>query len=443
MIDMGVFQQFAEGIAQMGQMKVEPSQTPDQQVASAKKVFLAKIDRTLATDLESCIHCGHCAAACHFAVSTNDPKYTPIRKLDLLKRFYRRELSPLRFLHQLYTKDITANELMEWQELVYDSCTQCARCAQVCPMGINISAGVGVMREAMAEAEMVPVELDMVRKEQYNCESVFGFGTDQFMETVENLRSQGLEVPVDKEKADYLVLSAVIDGLLFTDALIGTVKIMNHLGLDWTFSSSNFEAANFGLLSGYEDGAKAASDGIIQTALDMGVKAVLTPECGHAYPALRWYGPNHWGKELPFDVYVVSEFVGREVKAGRLKLKKLGKDKKVTMHDPCKIGRHGGVLEEPRVILDALDVDFQETPNNQELNWCCGGGAGVFLINRAADLRKKAFSIKIEEVNQTGADTVVVSCGSCRLNFLGGAMQANWDKGVESLVALAAENIAD
>ena len=98
---------------------------------------------------------------------------------------------------------------------------------------------------------------------------------------------------------------------------------MNHLGLDWTFSSSNFEAANFGLLSGYEDGAKAASDGIIQTAIDMGVKAVLTPECGHAYPALRWYGPNHFGQKLPFDVYVVSEFVGREVKAGRLKLKNI------------------------------------------------------------------------------------------------------------------------
>ena len=45
-----------------------------------------------------CIGCGHCASACHFYVSTHDEKYTPIRKLDLLKRVYRREVSPLRWL---------------------------------------------------------------------------------------------------------------------------------------------------------------------------------------------------------------------------------------------------------------------------------------------------------------------------------------------------------
>ncbi len=442
MIDMNVFQQFREGIQQMGQMQPEVTLSDQERVDNAKKVFLKKIDRVLATDLESCIHCGHCATACHFAVSTNDPKYTPIRKLDLLKRFYRRELSPMRWMHRLYTSDISLKDLEDWQELVYDSCTECARCAQVCPMGINIASGVNVMREALADAELIPVELAMVEKEQYNNKSVFGYGKNEFNQTVEHLRSQGLDVHVDKPKADVLMLTAVIDGLLFNDALIGTIKILNHMGLDWTLSSDNFEAANFGLLSGYEVGQKAASDGIIQKAVDLGAKMILVPECGHAYPALRWDGPNEYGKELPFDVYTMSEFVGREVEAGRLKLKKIEGGLHATMHDPCKIARHGGVMEEPRRALDALGVDLTETPSNREMNWCCGGGAGVFLINRASDLRQKAFSIKIDEVNKTGADTIVVSCGSCRLNFLGGAMQANWQKDIKSFVALVADNLA-
>jgi Fe-S oxidoreductase len=442
MIDMNVFQQFREGIQQMGQMEPEVTLSDEERVTNAKKVFLKKIDRVLATDMESCIHCGHCATACHFAVSTNDPKYTPIRKLDLLKRFYRRELSPLRWMHKLYTRDITLQDLEDWQELIYDSCTECARCAQVCPMGINIASGVNVMREAVAEAELVPVELAMVEKEQYNNKSVFGYGVDEFAQTVEHLRSEGIEVHVDKPRADVFMLTAVIDGLLFNDALIGTIKILNHMGLDWTLSSSNFEAANFGLLSGYEVGQKAASDGIIQKALDLGAKTVLVPECGHAYPALRWDGPNEFGQELPFEILTVSEFVGREVDAGRLKLKKIEGGMHATMHDPCKIARHGGVMEEPRLALDAMGVDLTETPSNREMNWCCGGGAGVFLINRASDLRQKAFSIKIDEVNKTGADTIVVSCGSCRLNFLGGAMQANWQKDIKSFVALVADNLA-
>jgi len=443
MIDMQRFDQFRQNIAEMGKIEPHSDMSNEQRLSNAKKVFLRKIDRTLATDLESCIHCGHCATACHFHESTQDPKYTPIRKLDLLKRFYRREISPLRWLHQLYTKDITFDDLQEWQELVYDSCTECARCSQVCPMGINIAAGVNVMREAMAEADLIPVELAAVEREQLNNHTVFGFGQDDFKKSVDHLRSMGLEVPVDKPKADVLVLSTVVDNMLFTDALVGTVKIMNHLKLNWTFSSVNFEAANFGLLSGYEGLQKFDSDNIFKTAFEMGVKTILVPECGHAYPALRWDGPNEYGQKVPFEVLAISEFLGREVMEGRLKLKKIGRDKKVTLHDPCKVARHGGVIKEPRALLEALDVDFTETPSHGEINWCCGGGAGVFLINRASDLRQKAFSIKIQEVDTTGANSVVISCGSCRLNFLNGAKNANWNKDIESLTALVADNIAE
>ena len=86
MIDMQRFEQFRDNIAAMGQIEPHSDLWQEQRLANAKKVFLKKIDRTLATDLESCIHCGHCASACHFHESTQNPKYTPIRKLELLKQ---------------------------------------------------------------------------------------------------------------------------------------------------------------------------------------------------------------------------------------------------------------------------------------------------------------------------------------------------------------------
>jgi len=442
MIDMERFGQFREGIKGLGSMAVPSTLSDDEKIAKAKQVFFRKIDSNMAIGLESCIHCGHCASACHFHEGTGDAKYTPIRKLELLKRFYRRELSPMRWLHRLYTRDVTTQDLMQWQELVYDSCTECGRCSQICPMGINIAAGVNVMREAMADAQMIPDELAAVEQEQ--CQgTLFGFGHDQFIEAVDAFRGQGLDIPLDKDKADILLLTTVVDITLFTDAFISTVKVMNNLGVNWTLRSCNFEAANFGLLSGYEALQKQASDGIIKEAISIGAKIVITPECGHAYPALRWDGANEYGQPLPFDVLAISEFLGQQVNAGNLKLKPLGKDKKFTMHDPCKIARHGGVIDEPRAVINALGVDFIETESSGENNWCCGGGAGVFLINRASDLREKAFSIKINQVNDTGADTVVMSCGSCRLNFISGADNANWNKNIESLVVLVAENLAD
>ncbi|MGV6827756.1 MAG: (Fe-S)-binding protein [bacterium] len=442
-VNMEIFQQFGEQIKTLGDHAQPTDFPPEERVRRVKQVFLKKLDTINAMDLESCIHCGHCASACHYYVGTLDPKYVPIRKLELIKRFYRRELSPMRWLHKLYTRDITAQDLEDWQELVYDSCTECGRCSVACPMGINIAAMVNINRQAYAEAGMIPADLRAVAQEQCAYGTVFGAGPDHLKQALDAMKQQGLEAPLNKEKADVMVLTSVVDIMLFNDALASTIKIMNKLGVDWTFKTCAFEGANFGLLSGNEELQKAASESVVEQAIATGAKLVIVPECGHAYPALRWEGANEHGKPMPFDVMAISEFVGNEIAAGRLKVNPIGKDKKVTFHDPCKIARHGGVIDQPREALKALDVDLRETCSHGVNNWCCGGGAGVFVLNRAAPLRAAAFGIKRKEVDRTGADSVVTSCGSCRLNLLAGMVGTNWDKNVESLIELVGNNLAD
>lgn len=442
MIDYGVFRQFGEAIAHLGEMARKVDLPDAERVARAKRVMHVKLDREMALDLEACVKCGYCSEACHFYVQTNDPKYVPTRKLDLLRRVYAREASPFAFVRRLFERDITADELRQWQELVYDSCTECGRCSYACPMGINIARGVNVMREALAAAGLVPDELLAVEQEQDGRGSVFGVGPTELQAAVAKLREAGLEVPLDKPKAEVLVLTTVIDILLFQDALAATAKIMNRLALDWTLRSGGFEAANFGLLSGVEDLQRKATRKIIDEAIAIGAKTVIVPECGHAYPALRWEGAAMAGKPLPFEVLAISEFIGREIASGRLKVKPAGA-RKLTYHDACKLGRHGGVLGEPRAALRALGVDFRETEPNAEMNWCCGGGAGVFLINRAADLRQKAFELKMQQIDATGAESVVMSCGSCRLNFMNGQAKSGWPVRIKSLVELVGENLAE
>ena len=94
-------------------------------------------------------------------------------------------------------------------------------------------------------------------------------------------------------------------------------------------------------------------------------------------------------------------------------------------------------------LLEALGVDLVEMESHGATNFCCGGGGGVMLIERAAPLRQRAFEIKMRQVDDTGAGSVVTTCDSCRTNFIRGAQNANWTTNVESLVELVAENLAD
>ena len=424
--------------------KATPTDMPDtERVARARHVFLKRMSIGLAMNLESCIDCGMCAEACHFYMATKDPRYTPVRKFQPLRRFYRRELTPMRWLNRLFVRKIKVDDLQEWQELVYDACTTCGRCDMICPMGVSISESVRLMREGLAAAGLIPEELRAVDQEQRDKGTVLGVGPDQFRNVVQELATAGIDIPVDKNQADILVLSTALNIRLFKQSVAGTAKIMNKLGVDWTMSSHCFEASNFGFLSGDYPAEKTETLRIIDAAKACGAKQVIVPECGHAYTALRWQGANVLRERPPFRTLAISEFIGREIEAGHLRVNAIDSGKSVTFHDSCRLVRHGGLLTEPRTALRALGLDIKEMESRGRTAICCGAGEGINFISKTDPLRQKAFKIKMREVDDTGADSLVTSCDNCRYNFLADGAKANWNMTVESLVELVANNLAD
>ena len=75
--------------------------------------FAREIGALSAFRLESCIHCGMCADACHFYIATEDPKYTPIWKVEPFKQAYKREASAFAPIYRLLglKRKVTADEL--------------------------------------------------------------------------------------------------------------------------------------------------------------------------------------------------------------------------------------------------------------------------------------------------------------------------------------------
>jgi len=116
------------------------------------RVLKEVIDAPIASYFSSCVHCGLCAEACLFYTETGDPKYTPIHKLEPMRRLYEQEYTLIGRLKKVLglSKPVTDAELGEWQELVYNSCTLCGRCSLVCPVGNDIVYMVRKFREGMA-----------------------------------------------------------------------------------------------------------------------------------------------------------------------------------------------------------------------------------------------------------------------------------------------------
>ena len=93
----------------------------------------AEIDAPVAAFFSSCVHCGLCAQACPFYLETGDPKYTPIMKLEPLRLLWEAEYTLWgRVKSKLgLLKKVTDDMLGEWEPLLYDSCSMCARCSMV------------------------------------------------------------------------------------------------------------------------------------------------------------------------------------------------------------------------------------------------------------------------------------------------------------------------
>ncbi len=383
----------------------------------AAREFVAQAGRDAAFQLESCVHCGQCADACHFHLVSGDPRHTPIYKLQPMLKAYQREAAPFASVKKLLglaPPELTAEELHEWSELLYDSCNLCGRCTLVCPMGIDIAGLVRRAREGMAAGGFAPSDLYKAAERALDTGSPIGLRWPALKRQIElQEKETGLPVPVDVEGAEYMVVLSSIEIIGFAEVIGALARIFRHVGATWTIPSAGFEATNIGVQIGSREVAAELVSRIVAAAERLKVKCVVSPECGHAYSALRWEGPNLLGRRYGFEVVQIEELLDRFAREGRLRMR--GKEtRRVTFHDPCQLVRRGGLAEAPHRLMNAVSENFVEMPGAGAASFCCGGGGGVSAIHRAENLRFAAFALKRRQIEATGAEALVTACANCR-----------------------------
>jgi Fe-S oxidoreductase len=411
----------------------------EQGINTLKKV----IDAPIASYFSSCVSCGICAQACIFFTETQDPKYTPIHRVEPMRRIWEQEYTVVGKLKKLIglSKAVTMQELQDNVELAFESCTTCGRCSMMCPVGNDIVYMIRKMREGLTAAGLAPPSLQAAAVRTMEKGSVMGFP----METLESMvkaaeKETGIDINIDAPNVDYLLLLSSAEVMQFNEIIAALAQIFKEADVTWTLSSKAHEAGNPGMHMGASDIEGLMINRIVEAAEELNVKNVISPECGHAYMAIRWEGPNVIGRPYPFKVFHIIEVLDKLRAEGKLKTTGT-EDERITFHDPCQAARRGGVNQPQRNLLNMVTSNFIEMTDNKACNWCCGGGGGMNTIEKAEPLMRRVFHRKRQQIEELNVTTVVTMCATCRNTLEEGIEENNMNIEVLGLTELVANHL--
>jgi len=189
-----------------------------------------------------------------------------------------------------------------------------------------------------------------------------------------------------------------------------TEEILKIAGVEYTLLDDEGCCGSFLMRTGYREDAIEVMNETLKKLQGPDPDEVVLVSCAGCYNTLK----NDYKEELDVELNVIhtSELINKLIKEGKLSINK--SNLKATYHDPCHLGRHSGLYEEPRQVLNKT-CELVEMDLNREHSRCCGAGAGV--KSAFPETALKVASRRIQDAEDTGAEILVTSCSFCILNL--------------------------
>ncbi len=359
-------------------------------------------------DFYSCADCGRCSDQCpaNAVGRPLSPRFITIKARDLMFKNY--PLSGEIYKSRMLVEDIyTEDEI--W------SCTTCGACEEECPLAIEYINKMVDLRRGMVDEGLVPQSLQKPLKALEKRGNPYG-----------KMEKKRADWALEKEfKADCPIKDLgkeSADTLYFVDSITSyddniqeiarrTSMILHRAGVDFGIlgkdeKDSGNEVLRFGEEMLYQNLKAQNTEAILAT----GVKQIVTAD-PHAYNALK---NDYTG--LP-PVRHISQVVAEKITSGALSLKPcLNPEKVYVYHDPCYLGRHNGIYEDPRQALDAIDgLTRVELEKSRDRSFCCGGGGLMLFYEPEEETRMGV--LRVNMAAEAGASVIVTACPFCLVNI--------------------------
>ncbi len=358
------------------------------------------------SEIRECIECFACVSACQVAGATSKAK-GPLAMRSIAQFAFDPRISDFK------------SRLVEALKAGAYYCTTCKRCTESCDKTIDIRDWVRQLRRSIyydkflynKQPKPIAAAMDAIRQSR----NLFNSDNSERVNNWTWMVEDELDVSAlinRKAKVGYFVgcLTSFKPSLDFIAQ--NTVRILHRIGEDFTILGPYEFCCGFpSYLAGVDEDFVEHN---INAICELGIERLLFT-CPGCYRAFKVNYPERLGHTLPFQVQHLTEYFCEKIDGG------LSFSHKVSMrlayHDPCDLGRHSGIYEEPRRVLREAGVEVVELASNRENAKCCGMGG--LLMFTDPDVSAAIGKARIQETRDAGVSALVTACPACLDQFRG------------------------
>ena len=364
---------------------------------TTQKKIETKNTASLEKEMMTCTYCGFCKAVCPVFDISNWEGVGPRGKVMLA--------------YGLKQGEIPADESV--LERIYQ-CTTCKNCERRCPSDIKVVDIVeNIRRDLVANGFKYPSH-ELIGKRLKETGNPYG--------ETRKVKFKHEEKP--KAKIGYFI--GCTARYRFPNIANATISVLEKLGEDFTIIDEVCCGTTLERIGWPKEQVEELAKKNLKKIEEKGVEKVIFT-CAGCYNMFKNEYPRF--AKMNFDV----KHIGQELAEKGIKLRPL--KKRITYHDPCHLGRHAGVYEDPRKVIKSIpEAEFVEMELTKSTAQCCGGGGG--LKSAFPEYAKEIAARRVDQAADVKADMILTSCPFCVTNLTQGKEKRNSNIEVKDLIEL-------